>query len=208
MEAGSEMIASRANHLPPATTGQLVDVVASATVTSSASRSPSLHSAVLSVAIESLAQDFSRRCGMRIRIYLDAFAALTGDLVCDAIHAIVQEALTNAARHSRAAAVCIDLRRHDDDLLLTVRDDGGGLHHARPRYDARCLHGIQQSAEAIGGWFDLDKVPDGGACLIVQVPTAWTETPRGTPRRVLVNAYTPPRSGLPVRDDLVGPARP
>jgi len=87
-----------------------------------------------------------------------------------ALFRIVQEALTNAAKHSGGSAIEIRLR-HGDPLVLTVQDDGRGFApreaHARP--GGLGLTTMRERAEALGGSLRLE-FPGRGTRIVVEVP--------------------------------------
>ncbi len=78
-------------------------------------------------ALQGLRDEFVERYGIVCTLYADEAELRLGDSASTAIFRIVQEALTNIARHANAANVTITLYRVDGDVLLTVRDDGRGI---------------------------------------------------------------------------------
>jgi two-component system sensor histidine kinase UhpB len=92
---------------------------------------------------------------------------------------VVQEALTNVGRHARARHVWVDLRQRDEEVQVTVRDDGVGfdLADARARAlegDSLGLLGMQERVELLGGKFDIETEPGQGTTLRLwlQVPAS------------------------------------
>jgi signal transduction histidine kinase len=91
-----------------------------------------------------------------------------------AIFRIVQEALTNVARHARATRVGVNLEAEDAGMLLTVWDDGVGLPPGRAdALDAFGLMGIRERARDLGGRAEIGDRPGGGTRLRVHIP--WQE---------------------------------
>ena len=122
-------------------------------------------------AIESLAHDFARRMGVQVHLNVEHFDPPAGEQVSIALYRMVQEALTNVARHAHAGHVHIDLRRQDDELVLSVRDDGIGMPGLPPQRDSQYgLLGMQERADMLGGRLELDNPPEGGAQVRVRVP--------------------------------------
>jgi signal transduction histidine kinase len=78
------------------------------------------------------------------------------------------EALTNAARHSGATAIEVELRAADDVLALLVRDDGEG--GAVPRPGGLGLPGMAGRAEELGGRCVIESRPGGGTVVRASVP--------------------------------------
>jgi len=89
-----------------------------------------------------------------------------------AVYRIIQEALTNVARHAHAKRVWVGLTARGDELRLEVRDDGVGLpaDNGASRPSGIGLIGIRERVRALGGTVSLSSGPGGGACLRASVP--------------------------------------
>jgi signal transduction histidine kinase len=81
----------------------------------------------MSAAIEWHAREFSKRFGIPVSISIGEAANDLPEPERTYVYRIVQEALTNCARHARATSVHIDLQCESNSLALTIRDDGIGL---------------------------------------------------------------------------------
>ncbi|MEV0189598.1 GAF domain-containing protein [Kitasatospora purpeofusca] len=88
------------------------------------------------------------------------------DDVADAVVAVLEEALSNAARHANARAVQVSLAA-GQDLTLTVTDDGVGLPEGGRRSG---LANLAERATALGGTFTARGGEGGGTELVWQVP--------------------------------------
>ena len=84
-----------------------------------------------------------------------------------ALFRIVQEALTNIARHSFATNAHIQLNFEDDTLTLSVQDDGSGL--PENHHDGFGLHGMRERADEIGAVFEI-KSSRNGVLVCVSLP--------------------------------------
>jgi signal transduction histidine kinase len=85
---------------------------------------------------------------------------------------IVQEALANVARHTRAAIVAVSVCYEPDAVRIEVSDDGRGP--TRPPADGQVgygLLGMRERAEAVGGWLEAGPGPDGGFRVRARLPT-------------------------------------
>jgi signal transduction histidine kinase len=89
-----------------------------------------------------------------------------------AIFRIVQEALTNAARHARVKELSVRLWTNSEHAGLQVRDEGAGFDPAEAlrRGTSSGLSGMKERAELLGGEFVLESSPGGGTCLTVELP--------------------------------------
>ena len=88
---------------------------------------------------------------------------------------ITQEALTNAARHSNAKNVYVDLEMLSGELHLTVRDDGKGFdidktHRRALKGESFGLFGMQERATLAGGHLDLTSQPGKGTVIHAYFP--------------------------------------
>ena len=87
---------------------------------------------------------------------------------------IIQEALTNVARHSGANSCTVSLVRRENVLHLTVDDDGNGLASMGVRTpDARRglgLVGMRERAQNLSGTFVIENRAEGGARVAVKIP--------------------------------------
>jgi len=84
-----------------------------------------------------------------------------------AAYYVVSEALTNAAKHSSASRVRVDVDANDRGLRVAVRDDGVG--GADPALGSGLL-GLKDRAEAIGGTVSLESRQGVGTTLIAELP--------------------------------------
>ncbi len=86
-----------------------------------------------------------------------------------AAYYVVAEALTNAAKHSRATEVAVRIRAGAMNLSLDIRDDGiGGADPAR----GSGLIGLRDRVEALGGSMECASPAGCGTSLLVNIPLA------------------------------------
>lgn len=88
-----------------------------------------------------------------------------------ALYRILQEALTNVARHSAASRVEIEFHHSEDEVMLSVSDNGRGLpeNSAAPAKSFGIL-GMSERVEQLGGTIRFDTPPEGGLRLTVIIP--------------------------------------
>jgi len=90
-----------------------------------------------------------------------------------ACYRVAQEALHNAARHSRAQHVVVELSREPQGACLTVTDDGCGFDPAlvQPRPDGGWgLIGLRERMALLGGQLEVITAPGAGTQIMAQVP--------------------------------------
>jgi signal transduction histidine kinase len=86
-----------------------------------------------------------------------------------AIYRVVQEALSNVSRHSRAKHVEVVLSYKGSDVMVIVADDGCGFdQNARPTGVG--LRSIRERIESIGGKVEIESPLDCGTRLTVHIP--------------------------------------
>jgi len=81
---------------------------------------------------------------------------------------IVQESLHNACKHAQATHVEIMLAKNDDQLELSVADDGLGFEPSRIAADRFGLEGIRARAQVLGASLVFDTAPNHGTRVIVR----------------------------------------
>jgi signal transduction histidine kinase len=82
---------------------------------------------------------------------------------------IYKEAITNVARYAQATRVRVSLQRNEQDLELTVQDNGGGFDTSSPTYKnpggGNGLRNMQTRATLIGGQLTINSVPNEGTTV-------------------------------------------
>lgn len=134
-------------------------------------------------------RSFSKRTGIRAQLTHERMDERLPPEVEVCVYRIVQEALTNVARHSGASSCTVSLVRRDGLLHLTIEDDGRGLSPALPRMiDARRglgLIGMRERAQALAGSFIIENRAEGGTRVVVRLPVPMTATePAAAPQQL------------------------
>jgi signal transduction histidine kinase len=121
-------------------------------------------------ALRDLVTSHGERTGVRASFFTatssDARAPVEIETAC---FRIVQEALSNVARHARARHVEVTLTAQDVALEVTVRDDGVGFDVERRRTGLG-LVGMGERAESAGGRLDIESAPGAGTTLRARFP--------------------------------------
>jgi PAS domain S-box-containing protein len=123
--------------------------------------------------VESLVE-LSRQLAPECKISLvveDGFPeGLAGELGVQ-LSRILQEALTNARRHSRARSVEVRLRREGEALVMWVIDDGRGFDRGSVRAGVG-LSAMRERAADLGGNLEINSRPGAGTRVVLRVPLA------------------------------------
>jgi len=123
-------------------------------------------------AIEWLANDFSQRWEVPCKLDLGDGEIALDDVTATTVFRVVQESLTNVARHAQASEVTISLLC-GDRLLLRVKDNGRGFNPAVVRkLSGLGLFGMRERILALGGTLKIDSESGIGTTLVIELPLA------------------------------------
>jgi len=93
--------------------------------------------------------------------------------IATTIYRIVQEGLTNIAKHARATHVDVIIRQQPDHLLLMVEDNGVGMASVTMPFEnetGQGLYGIRERAELLGGTLTIESQAGQGSTLFIRLP--------------------------------------
>lgn len=112
--------------------------------------------------------------GVAVRCEFNDVERRLPPLMETALFRVVQEAISNIAKHARAEQVLIQCGIRGDVLTIEIEDDGEGFDPAavrRPRDEGHGwgLLGITERVEALGGTVVIDTAPDQGVRVVVSV---------------------------------------
>ena len=124
----------------------------------------------LSAALTSLAKDFEAQSGITVEISADRCRSRLPDSAKTALYRVVQEALTNVARHSAAAYVSIRLVAGERALTLTIQDDGVGIPLPLPQLGGLGIRNMRERIETHGGTMVMSRVGAQGTMIRVTMP--------------------------------------
>jgi signal transduction histidine kinase len=122
----------------------------------------------LALAVDNYAIEWSLRNGIAAEVRLADQCPVPIEIE-QALFRIVQEALANVARHSKAGNVEIEFRFYLDHLILTLSDDGQGF-EPKSTPNGFGLRSMNQRAEALGGNLTVQSLPGRGTTLICRIP--------------------------------------
>jgi PAS domain S-box-containing protein len=128
----------------------------------------------LDLALEGFCRDFAERTNMSISYTGEDIPAISNEAgIC--LYRVLQEGLTNVARHAQAQQVHVALCRDKANAKLIIKDDGRGfavrpeLFHAGPMQGIGLL-GMQERLESLGGQLGIESGFGQGAQLTAIVP--------------------------------------
>ena len=123
----------------------------------------------LSAALGWYTKQFSASTSIRVNLNDDGSADRLPEADKTSLYRIVQEALTNCARHAEARSVQIRLASEDHQYTVRIEDDGKGF---VPKRAARGLGlvGMEERVTEMGGALDLKSAPGAGTQIAISIP--------------------------------------
>ncbi|HEY6239463.1 MAG TPA: PAS domain-containing sensor histidine kinase [Burkholderiales bacterium] len=121
-------------------------------------------------AAEWLVQNFSERTGLDCAVSITEEDLDLREPHASTVFRILQESLTNIARHARAGRVEVKLERSAGAVSLSVRDDGRGFDPGEVRKNSYGLLGLRERAYMLGGEVRIDSSPGHGTTVHVRIP--------------------------------------
>jgi signal transduction histidine kinase len=132
------------------------------------------------------AREFARRTSIEVDVQLHGDLDGLPETHRINIYRVVQEGLTNCAKHSKAKTVRIGVYGDDTTVRLTIQDDGVGFDSSTPRRGLGLI-GIEERVSELGGTLTITSTPGKGTLLEAQAPLhpVSTETPFPAPSQVV-----------------------
>lgn len=126
-------------------------------------------------ALEWYCQRQSRRLAVPIAFFTAPFSSRPSPEVETTCFRVVQEALTNTAKHSQATQVKVTLQQRDSTLQITIRDNGVGfdtatMHVHSERGSGIGLRGMEERLRLVEGQLDITTAPGHGTEIRARVP--------------------------------------
>lgn len=116
--------------------------------------------------LEQAVAQMTGNSGVRPVLRVSGPLSVVDAVLADHAEAVVREAVSNVVRHAGASTVTVNVTV-DDNLTITVTDDGAGLTDGTTHSG---LANLATRARECGGALDIDNGPDGGARLVWSVP--------------------------------------
>ncbi len=123
----------------------------------------------LEAAVEWQLQQFRERTGLAVTLETEVVEERLSKDMSTAAFRVLQEALTNIARHAEATEVRVDMVTTDSDLVLKVLDNGKGL-QVDPGRRSLGLVGMRERARQLGGSVTVLNGPDQGVLVEMRLP--------------------------------------
>jgi signal transduction histidine kinase len=121
-------------------------------------------------AMEEHVKEFQERSGIGARLDLPAGRLPISREQRLALFRILQESLTNVARHARASEITVRLVTRETILILMIHDDGVGFSRSVKPGRSLGLLGMEERARLIGGCLSVYGAPRSGTTVVVELP--------------------------------------
>jgi signal transduction histidine kinase len=129
----------------------------------------------LAAALSSYTERLTQRIGLTPRISTRLIETRVAPYIETTCFRIAQEALTNILRHAQAQQVCVELEQFQEELVLTISDDGKGFDvntvlERATHGKSLGLLGMQERTLIAGGKLEFESSPNNGARIIARFP--------------------------------------
>lgn len=113
---------------------------------------------------------FEKQTGIKVRYEKKGICPAVDDRVGIHVYRVLQEALNNLARHSRAPEAWVRLYFSPEELVLEVEDHGVGMPDGAPARRGIGLVAMRERAELLNGAIEFARPPEGGTLVRLRVP--------------------------------------
>ena len=121
----------------------------------------------LVAALRELATQWAKQTDIVANVLIENIQPLSLT-VEEALYRVVQEALANVARHSKATLVQLTLTTTEDTVTLSVADNGQGFDATQQTYLGVGLHSMQERLKALGGVTQVESAPGKGTRVVAR----------------------------------------
>ncbi|MBK8988719.1 MAG: HAMP domain-containing protein [Chloroflexi bacterium] len=125
----------------------------------------------LAAALRRYVRDYQARYPLEVDLEVMGLAERLPQGVETAVYRIIQESLTNIARHAQATTASVLLEQRGGRLRAIVEDDGVGFDPAAVNGSGRLgLYGMRERAELLNGTLTIESEPGQGTSIFIEVP--------------------------------------
>jgi PAS domain S-box-containing protein len=127
-------------------------------------------------ALNTFVKHFQAKTDIRVNLSAVSGVDLVDGVKRTVLYRVAQEALTNIARHAQVSRAYVKIRKLDDTIRMTVKDNGKGFRAERVSYGKKRsrlgMLGMRERVEMVDGKFTIQSAPGKGTTVLVQIPLA------------------------------------
>ena len=124
----------------------------------------------LGAALQWQGRDFERRSGIPVNIQFNGDLENIEEEARTCVYRVVQESLTNCARHAHAKAITISVQGSDTQLSMAIQDDGVGFDPQTLSSRGLGLIGMEERVRELGGTIAFKSQPKKGTLVQIDMP--------------------------------------
>jgi signal transduction histidine kinase len=124
-------------------------------------------------ALEWHSKEFEKRFHIAVSFQTNLKEVKVTAPVATGLFRMYQESLTNVARHANASSVTSELHVNDQNIELSITDNGNGFEVDRGKRKTLGLLGMQERAAMIGGKLDICSTPGSGTSVRIVIPGSY-----------------------------------
>lgn len=124
----------------------------------------------LAAALERYVRDYQARHNLEVGLVVFGLEERLLPALETALYRIVQESLTNIARHAQATSVSVLVERRNERVRAIVEDNGVGFELSAAHSDRLGLYGMRERAKLLNGTLMIESTPGRGTSIYVDVP--------------------------------------
>jgi signal transduction histidine kinase len=125
----------------------------------------------LTAAVEWHIREFTKRTSIEVKLLQPDKLPSIDDAMTTGVYRIIQEALTNIARHSEATRAEVALQLNDSELKVEITDNGKGIDQAMIVHpESLGILSMQERARTLGGRVIFTSSPGKGTCVVLTAP--------------------------------------
>lgn len=124
----------------------------------------------LGLAVRHHIEDWSKNTGLDVRVDLPTVLPELGPDLSPALFRVIQESLTNIARHAKASSVRVALVVDPPEIQLSIEDNGVGVSESKTQSpSSHGMIGMRERVARFGGRLSADPSPHGCGTNVVSV---------------------------------------
>jgi len=126
----------------------------------------------LEPALQWQGREHSRRTGIPVSLQVEGDLDQLPEEYRTCVYRVVQEALTNIAKHAAAQQILVGITAHNDVLVISIQDDGRGFKPRGRHREGVGLLGMAERVKKLGGDLEVESKVGQGTSITARLPLA------------------------------------